>query len=254
MTGRVVQLNTWTPGHDVPGCCAVGPLQCCGMNDTDGAVESLHLVKAATRQPRNTSKQERTPPARVPDRDRRRVLRRAAGDRGPDSGERPQQAWAGPARAASASAGDKAARRLLPCLRLCSVPGRAGRDSPSGRARKDASCRSRGHSRAASGSGNAGPLPRYDHAKRPGPDDAADRGGQHDRLAVDTDRDLGSIGVHGDFPGGEGSQSRAVPTADESGGLPGVVHPDGDHAQRAGVQPGAPGPGRPCRSSRTGRC
>ena len=84
-------------------------------------------------------------------------------------------------------------------------------------------------------------MPRYDYPKRPGADGAADRGGQHDRLAVDADRDLCGVGVDGDLLGGEHGHSRAVPAADESGCLPGAVHPDGNHAEGAGIEPGAPG-------------
>jgi hypothetical protein len=62
---------------------------------------------------------------------------------------------------------------------------------------------------------------------------------QHDRLAVDADRDLGRIGVEGDLIGGEDGQPVAVPAADKPGRLPGAVHPDGDHAQGAGIEPGA---------------
>ena len=51
---------------------------------------------------------------------------------------------------------------------------------------------------------------------------------------------LQGVSVDGDLIGGEHDQSRAVPAAQEPDGLPGAVHPDGDHAQGAGIQPGTP--------------
>ena len=67
-----------------------------------------------------------------------------------------------------------------------------------------------------------------------------DRGGQHDRLPVDADGDLGGVGVDGDLFGGEHGQPLPVLVAEKPGRLPGAVHPDGDHAEGAGIQAGAP--------------
>ena len=77
----------------------------------------------------------------------------AAGRAGPDRPGRQVTAGAG-----SGPPGQRV-RQHAAFYRSCglgSVPGWAGRGSPSGWARKDASCRSRGHSRAALGAGTPG--------------------------------------------------------------------------------------------------
>jgi hypothetical protein len=107
---------------------------------------------------------------------------------------------------------------------------------PCGSARKEASCRCVGQSMA--GLGRAGtrdfwvPGPAAPSAGWP-----ADRRWHHDRLAVDADRDLGSVGLHHDLVGGEHSQALPPRAAQKLIGLPGVVHCDGDDAERPGVEP-----------------
>ena len=90
------------------------------------------------------------------------------------------------------------------------------------------------------GGGNSGTFPRHDDRKRPWLDGAADRCPEQDRLAVDADGDLGGIGVDDNLIGGEHGQPVTVTAADEGDRLPGAVHPDGDHAEHAGVEPVAP--------------
>jgi hypothetical protein len=102
------------------------------------------------------------------------------------------------------------------------LPGWAGTGSPSGWAR-----RQRVAATAAipgwPWGGDAGAFPGHDYAERLWLDGAPDRGGQHDRLAVYADRDLGRLGVHGDLTGGEHGQSPPVPAAYQFNGLPGPL-------------------------------
>ena len=123
---------------------------------------------------------------------------------------------------------------------LGSLPGWTGRGSLCGWARKDASCRSRGHSRVALGAGTPG--------RCLGTTTRSARGWMMHRTGVGSITVSPSIptGISGesasdgDLLGAERGQSLAAPAAQEPDHLPGAGHPDGDHAQRAGIQPGAP--------------
>src|ERR1022692_2224022 len=90
------------------------------------------------------------------------------------------------------------------------------------------------------GDGHSRPVPGHDDAQGERPDRAADRRGHHERLAVDADRDLRCLRVHGDFVRDQDGQALAVPPPHELDRLRRAVHQDRDDAELAGVQPRPP--------------
>ena len=84
------------------------------------------------------------------------------------------------------------------------------------------------------------PVPGQSHAQRARTDRAPHRGRQPDRLPVDADRDLGH--VRGDHDLGRLGEPQPLPVraVEQADGLPGGVHPDGDHPEHPAVQPRPP--------------
>ena len=82
-------------------------------------------------------------------------------------------------------------------------------------------------------------MPRHPHPQRPGNDPAADRDREDERLAVDPDRNMASLGRHNHLARGQHPQPGRVAAAQQADRLGGTGDVDRDHAEQAAVEPGA---------------
>jgi hypothetical protein len=83
---------------------------------------------------------------------------------------------------------------------------------------------------------HARPLPGQPDPQHTGTVRAPHRGCQPHRLTVDADRHLGGVGGHDHLRRFRQSQPLPVRAVQETDGLPGGVHADGDHAEQPSVQ------------------